>query len=138
MTQFISIFTMILLANVSYGAGSQDFQLDYSVHEGKAVCWQTCRFDWCEEAEYEIFWDNQSYRMIEEARDKGQLVIIEKEKYCGYDEQISVVNEHMPALQKEDPTKAAEIIEQSGTPVKFVIHSNIRKSVNEFVQGLLE
>ena len=116
---------------------TENFELNYEVLTVPAVCWQTCRDSRCEEADYDIFWDLETYKIINKARSEGYLVHREAGKNC-YDGSITQVPDHMPNLMKKSPDKANEILKSQGTKIKIVLYSNLNNKLKLFLEQLLK
>ena len=139
MRNLLMSFILIAVASISLSAQAEiqteNFLLQYEVIEAKAVCWQTCRSFNCEEVDYAVFFDVESYQKIKAAQDKGYLMQFESNKSC-YEETISLVDEHMPKLQLETPKRVKEIMASKGTSLKVIMYSNLNKEVKKFLDSL--
>lgn len=130
------LFTLLFTISFTQAhAATKTFKMTYEVVKAKAVCWQTCRDSWCEESDFDIFFDPSTYKKLQTARKKGMSWSIGGLK-C--EDDIAIVDEHMPALQKNNPKKASKILKAQGTDVNLVLYTNITAPVTNFVENLLE
>lgn len=130
---FVFIFSSSLYSAVSYETKS--FEMEYAVHEGTAVCWQTCRYDSCEEVSYALFWDAETYAILNSLVDQGKVWRMQSGKACS-NGSIAFTPEHMPLLMKSDPKKAMSIL-LNGTKVKIMIYDDIENQVKYFIKKTL-
>lgn len=130
-----SLFMASSLFSVAQ-AKTKTFKMTYEVVTATAVCWQTCRHSGCEESTYEIFFDSKTFAKLSAVRNDDNTSWTLGGLRC--DEDINIVDEHMPALQNNDPKAAAKILKEQGTEVELLVYTNINSQVKDFVQTTLE
>jgi hypothetical protein len=128
---------LILLAAYAAHAnsGSQVFEMKYEVIQGTAVCWQTCRHSRCEESDYEVFFDSKIYTKLSSLKAEGKAWRANNLE-CGDD--ITIVDEQMPLLQKQDPKAVSKILVDKGSEVELLIYTDVRAQAADFINQLLK
>lgn len=129
----IALF-LILLPTMSFAQTStKTFKMQYEVITAQVVCWQTCRHSGCEEGNYQPFFDTATFGTLQGLESQGKTWTWPNLR-CG--DEIDVVGEHMPNVQKEDPAQAAQILAEQGTTASIIVYDNVSKQVDEFIDEL--
>ena len=131
---------MVLFAGFA-NAKTKTFEMNYEVTLAKVVCFQACKYN-CEEGDMQFFYDSTTYNQMRNLEDDQTYDI---NAFCEGSSShnptavpVNFVNEHMFTTAKENPTRAAQIVEEQGTIIPLVIYTKIKPQVQKFIDGLLD
>ncbi len=125
----IALFPAISFAQTS----TKKFEMEYEVITAQVVCWQTCRHSGCEESNFQPFFDTATFGTLQGLASLGKTWTWAGLR-CG--DEIDVVAEHMPNVQKENPSQAAQILADQGTSVSLIIYDDVAKQADDFIDQL--
>lgn len=138
MKKIVSILMLLSLTPSAFATKTKTFELTYEVVQAYAMCVQMCKYQ-CEEPDYEVFYDVNTFKKISAAADQGLTYTFGGvEGGCGDEDGIVIAEEDLFQLQKEDPKKAFELLKEKGTPLNVVIYNDLRTEVRDFIHELAD
>ncbi len=130
------LILLTLLPAMSFAQTNiKKFEMEYEVITAQVVCWQTCRHSGCEESNFQPFFDTATFGTLQGLASQGKTWTWPGLR-CG--DEIDVVAEHMPNVQKEDPSLAAKILASQGSTVSIIVYDDVAKQADEFINQLKE